>query len=115
MTKSPYTLPSTTKRDVIVGLTIGAVVFAFVIFAITKMGTGVVGNTLTGTIVGKQFTPLAEQRVTIGKGGVNAQHLDGEYVLKVRVKKDTYSVWVDKKTYEARREGDAFFFARPAE
>ena len=115
MNKSPYTLPSTTKRDVLIGLAIGAVVFGFVIFAIMKMGSSVVGNTLTGTIVRKEFTPLSEQRVTIGKGGINAQNLDGEYLFKVRVKNDTYSVWVEKKTYESKKEGDSFLFPRPAE
>lgn len=115
MTKSPLVVPTTTTRELIVGVCIGAVVFGLIIYAVMNMGTGVTGNTLTGIITEKRFTPQPEEQVTIGKGGVHASHVDGEYVLEVRVGTRPYEVWVDKKTYEAKRAGEPFVFPRPTE
>ena len=115
MSKSPYVVPSTTTRDVIIGLFLGAIVLAFVIFAIMNMGGAVTGNSLTGTVIAKRFTPLAEQQVTFGKGGIHSRHVEGEYILEVRVREHTYSVLVDQSIYEAKKQGDSLVFPRPAE
>ncbi|MEI6349552.1 MAG: hypothetical protein WCP06_00425 [Verrucomicrobiota bacterium] len=113
MKKPPFVVPSTTRRDLIVGLGIGAVILTFVVLGIMNMSGGVVGNTLTGTVTEKKFIPQAEEQVTIGKGGVHARHLDGEYLLFVRVGKADYEVEVEKKTYDAKQIGEPFIFPRP--
>ncbi len=111
--KSPYVVPSTARRDLFVGLGLGIVVLAFIIFGVMSMGNRVVGNTLTGTITAKNFTPAPEEQVTIGKSGVHSRHLDGEYVLEVTVKGKVYTVWVDKEVYAAKKVGEEFVFLRP--
>ena len=113
MAKTPYVVPSTARRDLLIGLGIGALVLAFVVFGVLNMSGGIVGSALTGTITGKKFTPQPEEQVTIGKGGVYAHHIDGDYVLEVRVGKVDYEVAVEKKTYNAKKIGEQFIFPRP--
>jgi len=113
--KAPLVVPTTTARELIVGVCIGTVVLGLIIYAVLNMGTGVTGNTLSGIITEKRFTAQPEEQVTIGKGGVHASHVDGEYVFEVSVGTRPYEVWVNKKTYEAKRVGEPFVFPRPAE
>jgi len=113
MNKAPLVVPTMTTREVVIGVCVGVAVFAVILFAVMNMGTGVTGNTLSGIITAKRFTPQPEEQVTIGKGGVHASHVEGEYVFEVRVDTRPYEVWVDKKTYEAKKVGESYVFPRP--
>ena len=113
MNKPPLVIPRFSRQDIWIGAGLGLVVLVFVIFGILSMSGGVVGKTLTGTITAKKFTPQPEEQVTIGKGGVHARHLEGEYLLEVRVGKTDYDVEVEQKTYEAKKVGEPFTFSRP--
>ena len=109
-------LPSTTKRDALIAIIAGLLVLVFVGYGIMQMAKPVQGNTLTGVIVGKEFTPMKERQITFsGKQLKSARVIDGEYVLKVRVMPESrvYDVPVEKAQYEAKKEGDAMTFLRP--
>src|SRR5215210_7751609 len=98
----PIVVPSTTKRDVIVGIVAGLLVLGFVAYAFLHTSRGVAGKTLTGTITAKHFKPLpeTETQITIGKGGVREREVEGEYTFEVRVESENgklYTVWVDKR------------------
>ena len=45
--------------------------------------------------------------------GVHTKHIEGDYLLDIRAEGHTYTVAVDKKTYDGRKEGDRFTFPRP--
>jgi hypothetical protein len=111
--KAPYIVPSTARRDWAIGIAVGVAVLALLIYALMNFSGGVAGSTLKGEIVGKRFTPLAEERVTIGKAGVSASHSDGEYQLECVAGGRSYLITVDKQTYETEKPGDFFFFAPP--
>jgi hypothetical protein len=113
--KSPYVVPSTARRDLWIGLAAGAVFLALILLAVMNMANGISGSTLNGKIVEKHFTPLQEERVTLGKGGLSTRQSDGEYVLECVAKGRAYLVTVDKETYQAKKVGDTFLFARPRE
>lgn len=113
MPKPPLVIPSTSRRDLLIGVGAGLAVLAFILFAVMNMGGSVTGNSITGTITAKEFTPAPEDQVTIGKGGVQTRHLDGEYLFKVKAGEKTYNVWVDKRIYDSKRVGDPFVFPRP--
>lgn len=110
---TPYVVPSTTRRDLLVGLGSALVLLALVLFAVMNMSGGVAGSTLNGQIVAKNFTPLKEEQVTFGRGGVHSRERDGEYVLECNVAGHRYLVTVDKKTYNSKQVGEHFLFTRP--
>lgn len=109
----PFTVPSTRGRDWAIGITIGVLLIGLILYAVSTMSVS--KNLLTGTITAKRFIPRAEQQVTIGKGGLHARQIDGEYILDVSVKGHPYNIWVDKEIYEAHEVGDPYTFVRPAE
>ena len=111
--KQPYVVPSTSRRDLLIGLAIGLVAMVCILFGVVKMAGGVTGITLDGKIVAKHFTPYEETQVTIGKGGVRQK--DGDYVLECEAKGRLYLVTVDKETYQAVKEGGHYLFPRPRE
>ena len=111
-------LPSTTKREALVAIIAGLLVLVFVGYGIMQMAkpAPVNSNQLTGVIVGKEFTPMKERRITFsGKKLKSAREIDGEYVLKVRVMPESrvYDVPVEKAQYESQKEGDTMTFLRP--
>ena len=109
-------LASTTKRDAFIAIIAGLLVLAFVGYGIMQMSRPVAGNTLTGVVVGKTFTPQKEQMIDFsGRKIERTREIDGEYVLKVRVEKESrvYEVPVEKPMYESKKEGDAMTFLRP--
>ncbi len=111
--KTPYVVPSTALRDWSIGIGIAAALVGLAVWALANLSGGLVGVTLTGKVVDKHFTPMPEERVVIGKHGLQARHSDGEYVLECVVKGRSYLVTVDKQTYESKKIGDSFFFSRP--
>lgn len=109
-------LPSTTKRDALIGIVAGLLILGFVIFGIVHMSRPVAGNKLTGVVVGKTFTPRKERQIDFNGRKIQAtREIDGEYVLKVRVEAQNrvYEVPVEKPMYESKKEGDSMTFLRP--
>ncbi|MGB8166445.1 MAG: hypothetical protein WCF18_03070 [Chthoniobacteraceae bacterium] len=110
-------LPDTRRRDTIVAVLVGAVLLVFVAFGVMTMSKPhESANTLLGVVVAKQFTPQKEQQVSFsGRRLEGTKEIDGEYVLKVRVEKEsrTYEVPVEKPVYLAKKEGDSLEFVRP--
>jgi len=111
--KQPYVVPSTARRDLLIGLVIGVAIMTLLILGIMKMAGGVAGITLDGKIVAKHFTPYEEKQVTFGKGGVRQK--DGDYVLECEAGGRLYLVYVDKETYQVAKEGGHYLFPRPRE
>ena len=109
-------IASTTKRDAFIAILAGLLVLAFVGYGILQMSRPVAGNTLTGVIAGKVFTPQKEQIIDFsGRKIERTREIDGEYVLKVRVEAENrvYEVPVEKPMYEVKKEGDSMTFLRP--
>ena len=111
--KQPYVVPSTARRDLLIGIAIGLALMAVVLWGMLHMSRGIAGSTLKGEIVAMNFTPFVEKEVTFGKGGVH--QIDGEYVLECKAGERVYLVTVSKEIYQTKKVGDFFFFARPRE
>jgi hypothetical protein len=106
------------RREIVIGVVVGAVLLALVIFAVLNMGAKVSGKGLTGRITEKHFMPEEPStEITIGKGGVSQREVDGTYkfVVWVETGKKYYTVWVDKSVYETKKTGDDFYFLRPGQ
>ncbi len=67
---------------------------------------------MEGVIVSKAFHAAPETQITVGRTGLNARQLDGEYSFEVRMPQEdgkVYKVIVGKPDYETRQVGDTFF------
>lgn len=109
-------IPNTSKRDLIIGLSIGLLIFAFLGMGIMHMASPVTGNKVTGIIVGRQFTPFKERQISFsGRKLEDSREIDGEYVLKVRVEAENrvYEVPVEKPVYLMKKDGESLTFIRP--
>lgn len=110
-------VPGTTRRDTIIAVVIGVVLLGLVAYGVKTMSKPhASANILIGQVVGKQFTPRKEDQVSFsGRKLEGAKHIEGEYVLKVRVEKEnrTYDVPVEKPVYDSKKEGDRLEFIRP--
>ena len=96
---------------------IGVVAFAFIVFAIWQTGKPIVDAKMTGTVVSKEFKPLAqaERQITLNRdGAVRTDNVDGEYIITVEVllkdgSKKTFTVWLnDQQRFESTNVGDTF-------
>jgi FlaG/FlaF family flagellin (archaellin) len=105
----------TNRREMLIAIVAGLAAMALIVFGVLKMSSGVVGQTLTGEIIAKEFTPQAETQVTIGSGGVRSREVKGEYMFEVKVPNDQtiYRVWVDEQTFQRLQKGDTYSFPRP--
>jgi hypothetical protein len=104
---------STWVKSILIG--VGA--FAFIVFAIWQTGKPIVDAKMTGTVVSKEFKPLAqaERQITLNRdGAVRTDNVDGEYIITVEVllkdgSKKTFTVWLnDQKRFESSNVGDTF-------
>ena len=104
---------STWVKSILIGL--GA--FAFIVFAIWQTGKPIVDAKMTGTVVSKEFKPLAqsERQITLNRdGAVRTDNVDGEYIISVEVllkdgSKKTFTVWLnDQKRFDFIKVGDTF-------
>lgn len=105
------------KKELILGLLGGALLLGAIVFGFMHSSKDLVGQGLTGKITAKHFTPRApETEITVGKGGLKQRQVDGDYRFEVFVESENkfYTVWVDKTVYDAQKEGDLFYFMRPA-
>ena len=96
---------------------IGVWAFAFIVFAIWQTGKPIVDAKMTGTVVSKEFKPLAqaERQITLNRdGAVRTDNVDGEYIITVEVllkdgSKKTFTVWLnDQQRFESTNVGDTF-------
>jgi hypothetical protein len=109
-------VPSTSRRDALIGGIVGLVVLVFVGYGVMHMAAPVTGNKLTGTVMEKVFTPRKERQVSFdGRHIEGTKEIAGDYLLKVRVEaqKRTYEVPVEQALYEAKQVGDSVTFLRP--
>ena len=115
--RSRHVVTETRVRDTAIAVGAGLAVLGFVVYAVFALG-GLAGSSggVEGIIVAKEFVAQPETQVTIGKGGVSSRQFAGEYILRVRVPSEedkVYRVYVDRTVYEARREGERYYFIRP--
>ena len=110
-------IKNTTARETAITIVCIAGILAALVFGIMHLGDKGPGNTLTGEIVAKEFTPLKEQIVEFkGRHLKATRESDGEFVFKVRVDSEggrVFDVPVTKAAYLARKEGDSMTFVRP--
>lgn len=108
---------NTARRDALIGIVLGAIILALVIYGITRLGQPHESrNILVGVVVEKQFTPRKEEQISFsGRRIEGVKQIDGDYVLKVRVEKEDriYEVPVEKPAYESKKVGDKLEFVRP--
>ena len=104
---------STWLKSILMGL----LALGFIIFAIWQTGKPIVNAKMTGTVVSKEYKPLAqaERQITLNRdGAVRTDKVDGEYIISVEVilkdgSKKTFTVWLnDQKRYDFTNVGDTF-------
>lgn len=105
-------------KEWLVALALGMVLAGFLALAMTRIGRqagGAAGNWLEGVIEEKNFVSQPpETQITIGRGGVTRQRVDGTCTFVVRTADaKVYTVWVDPRVYRGKRVGDRFRFPRP--
>lgn len=111
----PLVIKSTTLRDALIAGTCIVLLLVALFFGMGQLGSKPAGNTLTGTILSKNFIPAPEEQVTFGRKGLTARRVDGEYLFTVRVKSldRTFEVQADRRTFESKEVGDNLTFLRP--
>lgn len=111
-------IPNTTVRDALIASAAGLLILVFLVYGVMHFAaesSRAKANTLTGMVTEKQFIPAPQEEISVGRKGLKTKHIDGEYLLKVRVEseKRDYEVPVEKSTYEAKGVGDSLTFTRP--
>ena len=107
-------VPSTRGRDTLIAVGVGAAILGLILYAVLSFSaqSGATGQA-EGIILSKGFIPQPEERITVGRDGLNTRHIDGEYSFQVRVPREgdrVYKVLVNNTDNETRREGDRFMF-----
>jgi hypothetical protein len=104
-------------KDIAIGAAVGVALLGFLLFGILSMHKTVSDRRLVGTIIEKEFRPLAQTQITVGRGGLHRKKVSGEFILKVEVPTEnrTFHVWVGEAMYHAHEVGDTFTFIRPPE
>ncbi len=107
-------VPDTRLPDTLLAVGVGAAILGLIVYAVLSFSaqSNDTGQA-EGIIVSKAFVPQSEERITVGRDGLNTRHIDGEYSFQVRVPRvgdKVYKVLVHKTDYETRREGDRFLF-----
>ncbi len=67
-------------------------------------------------ILSKQFTPLRETQITVGRAGVSSRQSAGEYAFQCQVPGENgriYKLVVDPLVYNSHATGDHFYFVLP--
>lgn len=104
-------------RVILTSVLIGLFIAGFLLLAIWQSGHSLRAARMPGTIIAKEFQPLAqpEREITLNRGGtVSARNTDGQYLITVEVlqpdgSKKSFTVWLnDKQRYDAVKVGDSF-------
>ena len=77
------------KSVLISAAAIGVVVIVVIIFAITYTTRTIQDARMVGTVIEKNFIPLPERQVTIGRDGLRAEDRAGNFQIRVRVPQRT--------------------------
>ncbi len=99
---------------IVTAVSIAALLLAGIIFAVWTSGQGVMAARMTGTVVAKEFIPLAEEQITFGEDGLKTGSLAGSYTLTVDVPMPDGTVEpyvverLGKERWEAVSVGDSF-------
>ena len=111
-------IKSTTARETAIAIVCIAAILGVLVWGVTQLREKPKGNTLTGEIVAKEFTPLKEEIVEFkGRHLKATRQSEGEFVLKVRVDSEggrMFDVPVPKAAYQDKKVGDSMTFVRPA-
>ena len=107
-------VPDTRVRDTLIAVGVGAAILGLIVYAVLSFSaqSSATGQ-VEGIIVSKTFVSQPEERITVGRDGLNTRHIDGEYSFQVRVPREgdrVYKVLVNKTDYETRWEGERFLF-----
>ncbi len=100
------------RRILWTGIVLAVLVLGFIGGAtIYTYHTNSSSGAFTGKVVAKEFTPEPAQEITIGRGGVASQRVEGEYLLKVQTPDGSriFNVWVDKLEYDKFKVGDDYY------
>jgi hypothetical protein len=93
-------------------IVLATIVIGFILWATLSMDRVTrSGGAFTGKIIAKEFTPEPAQEITFGQGGLVAEKIAGEYVLKVQTPDGSriFNVWVDRRIYEEFQVGDPYY------
>lgn len=100
------------KKILWMGIVVAVVLLSFIVVAtLFTFESTMSSGAFTGKIVGKEFTPEPAQEITIGRGGLASQRVEGEYMLKVQTPDGSkiFNVWVDKTEYDEFNIGDDYY------
>jgi hypothetical protein len=96
---------------------IGLGALALILFATWQFGSSIAAAKMTGTVVSKEFQPLAEPetQITLSKDKtLRTDKVDGQYIITVEVpqkdgSKKPFTVWLNNKDlYESIKVGDSY-------
>ncbi len=99
---------------IVTAVSVGVLLLSGIFFAVWTSGQGVMAARMTGTVVEKDFFPLAEEQITFGVDGLKTGSVEGNYTLTVDVPMmdgtvEAYTVErLGKERWEAVRVGDSF-------
>lgn len=98
-------------RLILVAMVVAALVLGLIVAGVLALHRTTQSGGFTGTIVGKEFRPAPAREITVGQGGLSAQDVAGDYIFQVRApgKTNIFNVWVDKRDFESKKEGDEFY------
>lgn len=100
------------KRILWMGILVAVLILGFIATAtVFTFETSKSSGAFTGKIIAKEFTPEPAQEITIGRGGLVSQKIEGEYLLKVEAPGGSriFNVWVDKTEYDEFNVGDDYY------
>jgi ABC-type phosphate/phosphonate transport system permease subunit len=100
------------RRLLWIGIVIALVVLSAIVLATMSLNrTMQSSGAFTGKIIAKEFTPEPSREITVGRGGLQASEIAGEYLLKVETPDGTrvFNVWVDRTVYEEAKVGDDYY------
>ena len=110
-------LKSNSARETAIAIACVAAILGVLVWGVMQLREKPAGNTLTGEIVAKEFTPLKEEIVEFKGRSLKATRTsEGEFLLKVRVDSEggrIFEVPVGKAAYQAKKEGNSMTFVRP--
>ncbi len=100
------------KRILWIGILIAVLILGFIATAtVYTSKISAKSGAFTGKVIAKEFTPAPAQEITIGRGGLVSQHVEGEYLLKVQRPESPqiFNVWVGKAEYDEFNVGDDYY------
>lgn len=110
-------IKTNSAREVAITIISVVLLLGLLVFGVMQLREKPQGNSLTGEIVEKVFTPMKEEIVEFNGRRLKAAHAsEGEYVFKVRVDSEAgrvFEVPVPKSIYVSKEKGDSMKFIRP--